>query len=360
MKILVFSSLTFKKHAGPTYSVPNQVKSLKKISDLLWINISNFETPINYKDLVIGYKESEINEVFKHITNDIDFVIFEEFHKPVYLKIFKCLKKRSIKYTIVPRGQMTREYNKNKPIKKFFGNLLFFNKFKKNACYIQFLTQQEQIDSKDSKIKDSYVIPNGIDIPNFRKQILTKERIVFTFIGRYSIFQKGIDFLFDGLSKIDVSSDLYEFNFYGPDCPSGNKRDVEMCAEKYGISDKVKINGPIFDLEKEKVLLNTDVFVLTSRFEGLPMSVLEALSYGIPVLVTKGTNIGEDVEKFDAGWFASSNDDISNFLINIIKNKDNINVLEKKSKNAVKMAEHYSWNSIAKNTIQIINDVLDR
>ena len=62
-----------------------------------------------------------------------------------------------------------------------------------------------------------------------------------------------------------------------------------------------------FDLkldEKEKILLESDLFIHTSRLEGHPTSVIEAISYGVPVLVTPGTNISEDVEKNKLGFVA--------------------------------------------------------
>ena len=48
--------------------------------------------------------------------------------------------------------------------------------------------------------------------------------------------------------------------------------------------------------------MNSDMFILTSRHEGFPMSILEALSYGLPVLITKGTNMTDLVHKASAGW----------------------------------------------------------
>ena len=48
---------------------------------------------------------------------------------------------------------------------------------------------------------------------------------------------------------------------------------------------------------KEQVLLDADVFIQTSRTEGLPTAVLEAMSYKIPVLITKGTGLYDDIKK---------------------------------------------------------------
>ena len=58
-----------------------------------------------------------------------------------------------------------------------------------------------------------------------------------------------------------------------------------------------KNNGSLF-----RDPLKNDVFIRTSRFEGLPLGILEALSLGLPCLVTKGTNLDELVNNYNAGW----------------------------------------------------------
>ncbi|MEN1932826.1 glycosyltransferase [Escherichia coli] len=53
----------------------------------------------------------------------------------------------------------------------------------------------------------------------------------------------------------------------------------------------------MFGLKKEEVLESNNIFIMTSRYEGLPVSVLEALAYGNICLLTEGTNMAKIVKK---------------------------------------------------------------
>lgn len=84
---------------------------------------------------------------------------------------------------------------------------------------------------------------------------------------------------------------------------------------------------------------------MPSRFEGLSMGLLEALSYGLPCLVTTGSNMREEIEKYDCGWGADNSvESIKNALLALIRDKDKLRI---KSENARKLAEKYNWEKIA-------------
>ena len=73
----------------------------------------------------------------------------------------------------------------------------------------------------------------------------------------------------------------------------GYERDLRRLAEHLGITDSVQFAGPLFNGAKDVSFRNAAAFVLPSLSEGLPMVVLEAWSYGLPVLMTPECNIPE-------------------------------------------------------------------
>jgi DNA topoisomerase-3 len=129
----------------------------------------------------------------------------------------------------------------------------------------------------------------------------------------------------------------------------------KMVSEK-DLCELVRINGPVFDDKKEAVLLNSSFFVHTSRFEGMPMSVLDALSYGVPCLVTQGSNLREEIEQCNAGWGADNSvESIESALLCLCEDIPNLSQMQI---NAKKLSEKYTWDEIGKSNHLIYKDLL--
>jgi len=132
---------------------------------------------------------------------------------------------------------------------------------------------------------------------------------------------------------------------YGPDW-DGDESKLRKRVQERGVADIILPgNGPVYEDEKRNLLLRYDFFVLTSRLEGHPMALIEALSYGLPALVTEGTNMATEVEKYNTGWgSASTVDGIVASLRRLIKERDQLSL---KSKNAILLSKQYDWNVLA-------------
>jgi glycosyltransferase involved in cell wall biosynthesis len=109
--------------------------------------------------------------------------------------------------------------------------------------------------------------------------------------------------------------------------------------------------GSKFGTEKEFLLSKMDVFVHPSRNEGLPLSVIEAASYGKPCVVTDSTNIGDLITEYQAGktiYTQNSNElEVAmSSLSSIWKNPESFSKLQQ---NAIRMIqENYNWKRIIK------------
>ena len=92
------------------------------------------------------------------------------------------------------------------------------------------------------------------------------------------------------------------------------------------------------------------MFVLTSRFEGQPVSLTEAFSYGLPVLVTPGTNFADIVSENRCGWTAAFDArEIADRMLYIADHPQEIGECSLNAWNFAK--EHYNWDAAAKKAI---------
>jgi poly(glycerol-phosphate) alpha-glucosyltransferase len=74
---------------------------------------------------------------------------------------------------------------------------------------------------------------------------------------------------------------------------NGHERLLKHMASELGIANTVLFAGPLFDANKDTAFRCADAFVLPSYSEGLPVAILEAWAYQIPVLMTPQCNLPE-------------------------------------------------------------------
>jgi glycosyltransferase involved in cell wall biosynthesis len=94
----------------------------------------------------------------------------------------------------------------------------------------------------------------------------------------------------------------------GPDFRGGRDYLAKLIAE-LGLEKVVELPGPVKGQEKESLLNRASLFLHTSRWEGLPLSILEAMAHGAPCLVTQGTNFADVIRTSGTGYCAGESDE---------------------------------------------------
>lgn len=361
MNILYFSSLINSYSSGTSWSVPALIKAQEKVDNCFWIETNNSHLPAFltvkcfHRISDTGHRLSRLPHPF----NNPDIVVFVGVYSPLYLLISKELSILNVPYIIRPTGSLTFLAQHNHAFfKKKIANYLLFNRFVKNAEAIHYLTEDEQKDSGMKWNNYSYVLPNGINIPSKRKVSFSSDGIKAVFIGRIEVHQKGLDLLLEavGRKKNVLKESGFSLKIYGP-IDRGAKPIFELI-KYYQISDIVSLYGEVTGENKESVLLDSDLFLLTSRFEGHSMALLEALSYGLPVATTPGANMKQKIRQYDAGWCSdeTSVESICNMLLTIIRDTDSFAT---KGRNAIELAKTYNYDEIAKQFHEIAQDIVN-
>ncbi|NGU52990.1 glycosyltransferase [Clostridium perfringens] len=363
MNILYISQMNSVGWAGPNYSVPKQVLAQSKYDNVFWYHLRS-EIKDDWREQydiksINEYPELKICQLPKPF-NRPDLIVIEQFYGyGDRLSIIREIINSKIPYVIVPRGEFTKMAQQRKKIKKLIGNFIFFRKFAKNAIAIQYLTEKEKKESGKKWNERSFVIPNGVDKKTIIKKKFNYDKIICVSIGRIEKYQKGLDFLIEvcRILKSELLNKNFELHLYGPD-QENQKDELKKNIKENGLESIIYMHDPVFGKEKEKILLEADIFIMTSRFEGHPMALIEALSYGLPCFVTQGTNMKEEILNFNAGWGAENN--IESISKNMLKMLDEITELKEKQKGSLKLANEYDWNIIGRFSHGIYEEILKK
>lgn len=343
MVIVHIASINNMMTNGISVVVPQHVKAQSKIAQSMLVNIRNIVIPNVEQCEYKGCKN--FPDYLPKPFNKPDIVIFHGVNLPEYIKIYKGLVKNGIPYIIVPHGENTVSALKKKWLKKKIAYLLCFNRFIRKSAGLQCLSQGEYNETHTSDRK--YIIPNGMELHEQKPVHFDRKGMELVYIGRLDLKIKGLDLLVDAVESISdfMRKNKIILNIFGPD--QGDRFAVlRSYIHDCKVEDIINVHGPIFGEDKERALLEYDIFIQTSRSEGLPMGILEALSYGMPVIVTKGTNLMEQIIKFDCGYPAGQ--DIQT-IATAIKTAFNTKELwQIKGKNARHIIEdQYCWEKVA-------------
>jgi glycosyltransferase involved in cell wall biosynthesis len=147
----------------------------------------------------------------------------------------------------------------------------------------------------------------SVSVPNrdhFRSQYdLPPDAFCCLFLGRIDR-KKALDVLIPTFAKFARRQDKAYLFIAGPDY-QGYRLEIERLVKQLGIEKRVIFTGMLSGAEKVSILRNSDVFVLPSYYEGLPIALLEAMYVGLPVIVSNRVGIWQMIQSRHAGLVVS-------------------------------------------------------
>ncbi|GAA0818610.1 glycosyltransferase [Clostridium tertium] len=147
------------------------------------------------------------------------------------------------------------------------------------------------------------LIRNGIDVKkncNIKKN--DNEMFKFLFVGRL-VEIKNIPLLLDGLKYVKGVNSRFICNIIG----DGEEREsIEVLIKNLDLSDNVKLLG--YKDNIQEYMLESDALILTSKMEGIPITIIEAFANKIPVVSSAVGGVLEIVENNKTGVLYSLDD----------------------------------------------------
>ena len=207
------------------------------------------------------------------------------------VKAMKFCYNNEIPFIISPHGGlMPRVFEKGK-IKKYIFWHFILCPLLKHSSAIHCTGNAEVEACEKLGLKGPFCIaPLGVHLPDFNKLYQYNNNFhTVLFLGRISE-EKGLINLLEAWRHIRNSCTKYNnwiLKISGPDW-RGFKEILEKKIKNECIND-IEFTGPADKKLKDKLYRSADIFVLPSPMENFSVVVLEALSYGVPAIATKGT-----------------------------------------------------------------------
>lgn len=216
-----------------------------------------------------------------------------------------------------------------------FINLILKKIFAWNTPIIVLSKKELEIINQRFKCSNVYVLPNCIDLKDaysFNKSINKEKPLTIGYLGRIAR-TKGIDYLYDACKLLKSNKIPFILKLAGQEEITGEYID-EFRKE---LKDEFIYEGVISGNKKNEYLKNLDIFVLPSFFEGLPISLLESMSYGAIPITTNVGSIGEIVKNNYNGLFIEikNSQSIYDKISFLHYNRDLIKNLSKNAKDTI-------------------------
>lgn len=340
---------TYKLNEKPAFNIDDRVEIEYLIEDL----------KPNKQDLINSLKTFKLISAFKEFTKSIKVL---HLRKSLMIKAIKKLDCDIAISTRTLHNNWLSKYANKKIIKiaqehnHHNNNQKYINKVIKSLNGFDYFmpVSKELADFYEEKIKTStkvVYIPNFIeDLPCERSSLQNKQLIS---VGRLDKI-KGFDDLIEifNLFQKDHSDWVLHIVGEGPE-----KQNLQSKINELHLEDKVFLCGNKLGNELAEEYINSSIYLMTSFSESFGLVLIEAASYGLPLVALDSAQGAKEIIKNDKNGFLISNRDKEKFIekINeIIENDEKKNIL---SEHAIKTAKLYSKDTVSKTWNNFINNL---
>ena len=295
---------------------------------------------------------------YREIVKSVEIIHCFGIWKPFYIKLFYYAKKFKKKIIISPLGSLEPWALDQKKFKKQLAWNFYQQKIINECDYVHATSDLEKSHLLELGVKSPIkLIPHGVILENhkIKKEIgnIKKEALFFSRIHE----KKGILELLNSWKEINPPN--WILKIYGPVSDQNYMNLIKKSIDLLSLKEKVIIFDPVFNpVEKEKIYLNSDCFLLPSKSENFGMSVVEALSYGLPILTTEGTpwKILKDIKGGIIINFSQKN--LTDSLRQLFKmNNDDLINMGQNGRNY--LMERFDMNNVIKNYIKFYKEVIE-
>lgn len=204
---------------------------------------------------------------------------------------------------------------------------------------------------KDTYSRNTIFIPNGVNKPQMKQVDLIQNKYglkkdsYILYLGRI-VPEKGLRYLIQAFKQIETDKKLV--------IAGGSSDTDEFMLELKSVAqddERIIFTGFVQGQALEELYSNAYIYTLPSDLEGMPLSLLEAMSYGNCCVVSNISECTEVVQDKAVVFEKSSVLDLKNKLQNLCNDVDLTNTYKKNASEYI--CNKYNWNDVVKHTLEL-------
>lgn len=216
----------------------------------------------------------------------------------------------------------------------------------KNANSVIALTEDMKRAMQAIYNRDITIVPNGIDLKEYISELPVQnvegaeKRILF--VGRLHPV-KGVQYLLGAMKMVHQELPEAKLILVG----DGEEREhLENLTDSLGIRGCVEFAGRVPHERVKDYMNQAEVFVLSSLSEGFPVTILEAMACGLPVVATRVGGVPDIIKNGTNGYLVDTmnQEQIAEALLNLLQDKQLRKDISENNREGVR---RYRWDAVA-------------
>jgi glycosyltransferase involved in cell wall biosynthesis len=305
-----------------------------------------------FKPLSYSYLFGQLNiswdmmEAIKHDIREFDIIHLHSWRQFPDIIVHHYASKYNVPYIIQAHGSIPRI---GKKFRKLLYDFTFGYRVLDKASKVIALNkvEAEQYRSMGVPKEKIVIIPNGIDLSeyaelppkgSFKKKFgIPEDRKIILYLGRIHKI-KGIDFLIKAYAYLINEMKCRDaiLVIAGPD--DGYLSEIKSLVQALDISNSILFVGPLYGEDKLAAYIDSEIYVLPSRYETFPMTLLEAYACGKPVVASKVGGLRDLVSNGETGLLFEPGNvkQLARNIFNLLNGNDVAKEMGLKGKNFVR------------------------
>lgn len=275
---------------------------------------------------------------------------------------------RSVPFVVSPRGQLMPWARRYKRLKKALYYRLVERRHLERAAALVCTDVSEAEAVRALGLKPpTFVVPNGLDVSRFLKlpqrgamrarlQIASGDLVILWLARLHP--GKRPHLAVEAFGQIAARYASARLVFAGPD-EAGMQRDLMNLAQRYQCADRVHFAGFLSPDEVRQALADADLFLMTSESENFGLAAVEAMSAGLPVVITDEVGLARFVADAGGGRVVTSSPEkIADGLASLLQQPEMLDEIGCRAQRAA--VESFDLDVVARQMLDCYDQVRSR